>query len=227
MVCNSVKSLIQGGDIIIFNPNDKHSCVKSDTEIFVYKAINISKDVIKSFCREITDESFLPYFSENVITDRELYQCISNLHEAIMNKSEKFEKEELILITISNLIFRYSNTDFSLTEHIENTEIEKICKYLENNYDKKISLDDLCSLYGYSKSSLLREFSKKKNITPYRYLQTIRIEKAKELLKNGISPAVAANLSGFFDQSHMTKCFNSLIGLSPSIYINIFRKQGE
>ncbi|MCI9591965.1 MAG: AraC family transcriptional regulator, partial [Lachnospiraceae bacterium] len=76
----------------------------------------------------------------------------------------------------------------------------------------------------------IRAFTKSKGITPYRYLETIRINEAKKLLSKGVSPLDAAIRTGFSDQSHFTNYFTSFIGLAPGVYREIFfekNKDGE
>lgn len=221
--CNNNCYHIKQGDVIIFNPNDKHSCVKSGNELFIYKGLNIPSDIISKITFDITRKKYTPRFSKNVIRTPEIYNCLLTLHNMIVNKSNNFEKEELFFILIYDLLKNFSNEINDIDKH--SIETSSICKYIEENYYKKISLDDLCNRYNSSKSTLLRDFSKQNGITPYRYLQNVRIEKAKQLLKNGISPADTALKTGFSDQSHLTNCFHTFIGLSPSSYANIFREQ--
>ena len=64
-----------------------------------------------------------------------------------------------------------------------------------------IYLDQICHLEGLSKSTLLRAFTKSKGVTPYSYLQNIRIGEAKKLLEQGLPPVEAALQTGFSDQS--------------------------
>ena len=60
-------------------------------------------------------------------------------------------------------------------------------------------------------------------ITPYRYLQSVRIEKAKEFLEHGSSLLETAIQTGFSDQSHFTNTFHAFIGLTPGAYRKIFQ----
>lgn len=98
-----------------------------------------------------------------------------------------------------------------------------------------IYLDQTCHLEGLSKSTLLRAFTKSKGVTPYSYLQNIRIGEAKKLLEQGLPPVEAALQTGFSDQSHFTNYFNRYIGLAPGVYREIFlmkensedKKQGK
>ena len=64
-----------------------------------------------------------------------------------------------------------------------------------------------------------------KGISPYSYLETIRIGKAKELLQAGVLPAEAAARTGFSDQSHLGNAFKRYIGLTPKQYWRIFEQE--
>lgn len=93
----------------------------------------------------------------------------------------------------------------------------------DGGFMENISLEDLCRLTGLSKYYLLRSFTKQKGISPYSYLETIRIDKAKKLLEQGILPIDAALQTGFTDQSHFSNFFKKFIGLTPKQYMNIFK----
>lgn len=93
---------------------------------------------------------------------------------------------------------------------------------MEMHFKERIYLDQICRCAGLSKSTLLRAFTKSKGVTPYRYLETIRINEAKKLLAEGMTPLEAAIETGFSDQSHFSNYFNQFIGLTPGIYREIF-----
>ena len=90
------------------------------------------------------------------------------------------------------------------------------------HFTERIYLDQICRHAGLSKSTLLRAFTKEKGVTPYRYLETVRINEAKKLLSEGVPPVEAAIRTGFSDQSHFTNYFNQFIGLAPGTYREIF-----
>ena len=100
--------------------------------------------------------------------------------------------------------------------------MKTICDYLNAHAQEQISLDTLGELAGLSKYHLLRAFTKETGITPYRYLETLRIDRAKTLLKQGVSPAEAALAVGFSDQSHLSNAFKRFIGLTPGQYRRVF-----
>jgi AraC-like DNA-binding protein len=140
----------------------------------------------------------------------------------IMEEEKDLKKEELFLFIIEQLIREYSNPVSEMTIQEASAEIKTVCDYLENNYMENITLNQLSNLTGLSKYYLLHSFTKQKGISPYNYLQTIRIGKAKKMLEQGIAPIDVAFKTGFTDQSHFTNFFKKLIGLTPKQYMNIF-----
>lgn len=107
------------------------------------------------------------------------------------------------------------------------SEVEQARDYIERNFAQHVALDDICREVGMSKSALHRAFTASMGVTPYRYLESVRVGEARRLLENGVAPADVADLCGFADQSHLTNCFGRLIGLSPGAYREIFCKDGD
>ncbi len=65
----------------------------------------------------------------------------------------------------------------------------------------------------------IRRFKKESGLTPHQYLIQSRVRLAKHLLTPGCSIAEIAGQSGFYDQSHLNRCFKKSIGLSPAQFI--------
>ena len=221
MTCKNKEYLLPKGSIVLFNPGDNHGCAPVNEEPFTYRAINISKETMAVLAKEITGQNTLPGFSKNVIFNKEVVCCLQPLHELIMNNSHEFEKEEYLLLLLSLLIQHYGQPFESCVPPCQK-EIEKACAFMEQHYPERICLEQICRHAGLSKSTLLRAFTRSKGVTPYCYLENIRIGAAKKLLEAGYSPAEAALQTGFFDQSHFTNYFSRYIGLAPGLYREIF-----
>ena len=219
--CRNIDYTIGQGSIVLFNPGDNHACVQSDDGTLDYRGFNISKEIMLDLAEEVTGKRELPRFSENVICDDEVICYLRPLHEMVMNGNSDFGKEENLLFLLSSLIQNYSKPFESCIPECRQ-EIEKACMFMEQHFTERIYLDQICRQAGLSKSTLLRAFTKSKGITPYRYLETIRINEAKKLLSNGVSPLDVAIKTGFSDQSHFTNYFTSFIGLAPGVYREIF-----
>ncbi len=227
--CKNKEYSIARGSVILFNPGDNHACVQSDDGAFDYRGFNISKSIMLDLAEEVTGKRALPGFSKNVIYDDEIACYLRLLHEMVMNGISDFGKEETLLFLISALIQNYGQPFERCVPECPQ-EIEKACEFIRRHFGERIYLDQICRYARLSKSTLLRAFTKSKGVTPYRYLETIRINEAKALLGKGVPPVEAAMRTGFSDQSHFTNYFNSFIGLAPGVYRDIFfdkSKDGE
>lgn len=225
MICKNREYTLSKGDILLLEPSDSHSCVQTKGTLD-YRAVNISKHIMGELSREITGDSELPRFSENVIQDGEISMQFRKLHEMIMQNSNEFEKEETLLFVISELI-RVSKTPFLERISRDSKQIDRACRFMEEHFAEHITLEQLCKYCGMSKSTLLRSFTKVRGITPYRYLQALRVGKAKKLLEQGAKPIDVAFQTGFSDQSHFTNSFGTFIGLPPTAYKHAAYNDGK
>ena len=148
---------------------------------------------------------------------------LKEVHELIIKESVDFEKEEKLLFLIEPLIDKYANLICESYQD-NNKFITKVCDFIEKNYFKAIKLDELSEIADMNKYSLLRAFTKTRGITPYQYLQTIRIDKAKGFLEDGQEVIDVALKTGFTDQSHFTNFFKKFIGITPGQYRDIFKE---
>ena len=224
--CRNKDYSIECGNVVLFNPGDNHACVQSDDETFDYRGFNISKSIMLDLAEEVTGRRELPGFSKNVLYDDEVTCYLRPLHEMVMLGTSDFGKEENLLLLISTLIQKYGQPFESCVPECPQ-EIERASEFIQQHFSERIYLNQICRYSGLSKSTLLRAFTKSKGITPYRYLETIRINKAKQLLEKGILPIDAAIQTGFSDQSHFTNYFSSFIGLAPGVYREIFLEKNK
>jgi two-component system, response regulator YesN len=94
--------------------------------------------------------------------------------------------------------------------------IEQAIQYIEKRYTEKISADGLSLEFGMSKPKLQLGFRKKTGFTLYKYIQQVRIIKAKELLIDTNYPVKAiADAAGFPNESHFCKLFKKITTTSP------------
>lgn len=88
--------------------------------------------------------------------------------------------------------------------------------YINNNFEKALNLDLLSHIRFTSKFHLLRLFKKYYGQTPKQYLTDKRIQKAKELLKEGMSVTETCFQVGFESPSAFSTLFKSREGVAPA-----------
>lgn len=222
--CQGGDYKLERGHIVLFNPGDPHACVQGEGGTFDYRGFNISPPVMQALTQEITGQRLQPRFAPPALRDEELACGLRSLHRLVMEGSGEFRKEEELLLMLTRLLQGYSHP-FRPGLPECRAEIEEVCAFLQDHYAEPITLDRLCRCAALSKPTLIRSFTKAKGVTPYRYLQTLRINRAKLLLEQGVPTAQAALRTGFADQSHFTNFFSSFIGLTPGAYREIFLKK--
>lgn len=222
--CKNREYAVKKGDVLLFNPGDSHACAQSGGGTLDYRGLNISKEVMLDLAEEVTGRRELPGFSRCVASDEEAARRLRSFHELAMRGG--FGREEALPLLVSLLLQRYGQPFEGCVPECRE-EIERVCAFMEQHYAERVTLEQLCRRAGLSKSTLLRAFTRAKGVTPYGYLENVRIGKARELLERGVPPIEAALLTGFSDQSHFTNCWSRLIGLTPGAYREIFKHTEE
>ena len=226
LTCRNRDYTIGARDILLFSPGDSHGCAQTDGGTLAYRSIHVKRDVMLALAEEYTGRQTLPAFPDPVIRDGEAAGYLRDLHELVMAEGPVLCREERWRLLVSLLLERYG-AEAPQPAPGGREEVDRACAFMEAHLDASISLSQLCDHTGLSKSTLLRAFVREKGVTPYRYLENIRIGKAKKLLAQGVPPVEAALRTGFSDQSHFTGFFSRFIGLPPGAYQGIFSGQRE
>ncbi|NGO43311.1 helix-turn-helix transcriptional regulator [Streptomyces ureilyticus] len=87
-----------------------------------------------------------------------------------------------------------------------------------------IALDEAARLVHAHPAHLVRAFSAAFGIAPHQYLMSRRVDRARRLLLGGHPPSEVATATGFYDQSHLTRHFKRLVGVTPGRYARVDRR---
>ncbi len=222
MSCKGREYRVRTGDLVLFNPRDNHMCAPTGGEPLDFRAMNIRPEVMSGVAAEVAGQAYTPRFMQNVVPDSDMSRAVLDLYAAVERQAPGFEKEEAFFFLMEQLLREYAapfqEEDVSRTD----PRIRRLCAYMEEHFSENITLDRLLELTDCGKSYLLRSFTKQTGVSPYRYLQTVRLDRAKRFLEQGVPPVEAADLAGFADQSHFTHFFREFTGLTPRQYQRIF-----
>ncbi len=226
LVCNSKEYILRPGGVVLFNPGDTHACAQEDGRALDYRSLNIKEAAMERAVLEITGQAFAPRFVQTVLYRSEISHLLQELHGMLCAGETDFIKEELYLLFIAQLLHGQAQ-ELHMQKESASDPFGVAATYMETHYTSSICLEELSHLCDMSKYHFLRAFTRSKGITPYNYLETIRVNNAKKLLEQGIPPAEAALMTGFGDQSHLTNRFKTRIGLTPGQYMHMFTSGDE
>lgn len=91
-----------------------------------------------------------------------------------------------------------------------------VIEIMENNIEEPVDLDELATIVCISRRQLERMFHKYMNCSPSRFYLKLRLDRAKQLLKqSNMSIVEIAAACGFVSTPHFSRCYRKHIGLSP------------
>jgi AraC-like DNA-binding protein len=90
--------------------------------------------------------------------------------------------------------------------------------YLRAHSSEPVTIAELADMMGLAESHLIRAFHREFGLPPHAYQMRLRLAAACELLASGLSVSTVAFESGFADQSHLSRNFKAVYGLTPAAW---------
>ena len=214
--CGETVYNVEAGDVVVVNSYVTHQTFSDE------KIKRVCLIIDNNFCKyndlDVSCLSFSP-----LINDKILNSQLDKLVEIYSGNSE-FRYLEIkcdVLNILSYLCHNYKISDtqkpmtYTASEYIHSS-----IRYIKDNFNKKISADNVAAYVGLSKYHFLREFKKNTGYTLTSYINIVRCEYAKELLKKGKYRVIdVALLCGFDNYSYFTNVFKKHTGSLPSKFI--------
>ena len=207
------------GGLILINPGVVHTGEAADAQGFELRALYPSLSLMETAAFELTGRRALPYFREVQVDHPWVTSSILSLHREILEGTGRLEIESRMLGMMTQLIKRYA--DMSTTERRlgkETQVVRQIRQYIEEHFAENVALNTLAQQVSFSPYYLLRVFRAEVGMPPYAYLESVRIRHTQRLIKAGKPLAEVAMEVGFSSQSHMTRQFKKIIGVTPGQY---------
>lgn len=215
------------GSVMIIPPGEVHSGEGAKRlEEWEYVAFYPSVDCLA----EIADDLFggsrgsLDFGTSFLIKDNELSDQLIKACEISHHSACLIARQEAVYSAFETLITRYGKR-FGQTANQKMTiaPIQKSLKYMEQNFDQPLYMEDIAAQVGLSQFHFMRQFKAQTQITVHKHLKQLRLNSAKKLLANGKSISDAALEVGFYDQSHFTNSFRQVFGVTPKRYVRACR----
>lgn len=208
------KIILEEGNGLFLVENAKHSYYKLESEWLTnYVCFNGSS------CPEILKTlGFIDSAAYNVSNPNIIIRHLHQLNDLYSEQPEDIQiKYSKILYSLLLDLARDTKRIHSDLTAIENRNIQLVVQYIEKNYIRPISIDELSTLTGLTKEYLCSLFKKHLKQTISSYMQTIRIANAKVFLKRFPSKKVMeiGAMCGFESTSYFCRIFKKLVGMSP------------
>lgn len=160
--------------------------------------------------------------SGNVKFTNEKFSNFEPLQTHILQCTQKsssymeYEVSCTFYLLLTNILIAQSKTR-STSE-----DIEKIVSYIQANYMKNLTIENLSHIFGISRTHMTRCFKEYTGFAPHQYITQIRIYNAKYLLKTtNLSIDDISRQTGFSDSVYFIQVFKKMEGMTPSKFRKI------
>lgn len=221
---------LKKGDVLLIPPGKLHRPVIDDNSIYERYVLWILDPFIENnsgICRLIDEINQLAKEKNTHLVsmgDEEQrylkYMLDKTLQDiSIDGNTEEYISESCIMLILDELRHKFRNT--IKTENEQGDIIRQVIVYLNRNYTKNPSLDELSEVFFVSKYYLLHKFKEYTKTTIHNYILMKKINLAKELLKKEMPPQMVCEKCGFSTYSNFYKAFIERTGISPGKYRKI------
>jgi AraC-like DNA-binding protein/quercetin dioxygenase-like cupin family protein len=227
-VCNNgVSRVLETDDIILINSNAGHATLAQKPDS-IAMVIHIDPVFLKDYYENVEFLSFDLWSTRENRNEKPfvlLRACISEM----MLCSNKETPEQKLLFESSfysllhNIILHFPPKEIQSAAFMVNQKkfdaINKMVKYINKNYKKKITLDRLAKESGYNSSYVSQLFKSYLGINFYDFLTRIRLREATRELSQSENKILEIALeNGFPDIKAFNSAFKENFGKSPTEY---------
>jgi len=225
------KVTVKEHELELLSPNKKHSYFSekgNENQAFV-----ICFDSFSQALNAISEYVFASDSVQLVCMEKIMEECTTTFH---MNEREHLEvletprfggqqalllQMEYLLISLVRRMSVEKNSDivFFSDENFYADLVNTIVRFLRENVSKKLTLNDICGKFSYSKSFLCKIFKEEKGVTLITYFNRLKVEEAKRMLvESSQSVTHIADSLGFREVKYFDAIFKKHTGTSPVNY---------
>lgn len=222
---NNKNNSLKPYEISIVNPNEVHCATLSNIQSLGCYVLYLDNDWCQSIQQSLFNNTNFLHLNNSLVQNKEFYNSFITLCDELLEEEIPFiEKEENLIDFISKLFLEFCNLNEVNNMDIKNSDLAfQIKNYLKENIEEQVLLEDISRHMNLSIVHILRIFKKEFGLPIYSYLLNKKVHLAKELLMKNLPISEVAQMSGFFDQSHLNRSFKRIFQLTPKEYQrNIF-----
>lgn len=236
-MCYKVNHMVyhlKEGDIVFNNSGALHSGTMENQEDCAYIPVTFDSRLIYGFFQSTVNSKYVdPVIQDSMLPAicidqsepwhkpfREYLLRIIDLDE---KKPDFYELDITICLqSMWRLLLEHITYEpqTSRENSLEYDRIKKILSYIEENYQNKITLNDIAGHIHLCESECTRLFKRHMNTTLFAFLQEYRIERSLEFLQDDQPVSAVADKAGFSDPNYYSKVFAKIKGCSPREYRN-------
>jgi len=218
------------GALVLTPPGDVHM-VRTSREAAdtVFYGLRLDADLLRRAATDVAGHPRrVPDFATPLAHDRDARRLLLRLVSALEEESAatRLEQDARLQDALEHLILRYG-VERLVPRPVgaERGAVRRARQYIEEHAERAVTLAELARVTDLSASHLCGAFAAAVGMPPHAYQTQVRVARAKALLAAGLLPlAQVATEVGFASQSHLTRHFARLVGVTPGRYVRDSRQ---
>ncbi|MBQ8140303.1 MAG: helix-turn-helix transcriptional regulator [Clostridia bacterium] len=209
--------------VIISSPYTIHSMSSIEDGQYERMVVYFGDRTLSEFGERIVPIDFLRQSPGYLIelSDSEADELADILRPAMTRSPELSENEkELVFLLFLNRLTDICEKDKITPIGDTDLYIQKVLKYMTENFDAGMTVDSICAKFAVSRSKLDRDFKAFSDSTAHDFLDSCRLNRAKNLLLRDRASNIreVAELCGFQSETYFYSFFKKYTGISPREY---------
>jgi AraC-like DNA-binding protein len=211
-----VRHVVGTGDVLRLHPGEPHANRSLGDETLRYRVFYLPAASVMPYLDADRGERCLS-FASPVARDDALSLVLAETHEALSSDLAGQLEQESTMMALVRALAR-SMPDTVPESDSGGAGIRRARDYIEVHFAEGFGLAELSAVADLSAFHLVRSFKKATGLSPLAYRNQQRVNEARRLLLAGGRIAEVALDVGFADQSHLTRQFQRVMGVSPGRY---------
>lgn len=219
--CRGEHHLISAGTVVTMHPGEVHFGGSGDPRGWHQRMIYIAESVMSELLVEAdrAEKRRLPEFRAAFHHHPDLARSFAHFHEVLHSSHLALTRDvaiESIVRSLTGILAPTASAPGTL--RCSKDRMSNVVDYLHAHVEDNVTLADLCSISGMRQRRTIEAFKRYTGLPPHAYHLLQKINAVKKMLRDGRSATEAAMKLGFADQSHMTRHFVAIVGMTPGAY---------
>ncbi|MBI3409744.1 MAG: AraC family transcriptional regulator [Planctomycetes bacterium] len=221
--CRGETHRAESGWLVLINPGEVHTGRSAGARSLSYRSLYPRANLMTEIVNDLGQRGdCIPCFADVVVRDPELARHMSTMLCELEQPSSSLEVESCVYGFLARLLLRQGFACRTVRPgDRDHKALQRVRAHMRARQSQRISLAELAALTPWTSFHFLRMFCLAEGLPPHEYLLSLRIERAKKLLREAMPIAEVAQVTGFADQSHLTRCFKSRVGVPPGRFAGL------
>lgn len=216
--CRGERHVSAVGMVMAFNPDDPHDGHAASSLGYHYRMLHVSEALVAEVLADAAGRRApMPLFDEPVVADKPLADAVRALHRVVLDDAgpRGLAYDECVTRLVVAMVRRRATREPVVSSRV-GANVERARARLQENPD--VTADELAAAAGCSRFTLYRAFRATYGMSPSQFQRETRLRSARKLIVSGRSLGDVAASTGFADQSHLTRWFSKVYGITPGMF---------